>query len=294
MRSSHRAVVLACGLALGLASAAWGQGEFTLGPPKERPVAPVKEGSVAPAREQPAPPAGVDSKPGAPAPRDSADKAEAERCQPLKSDEAGQLAVKAGDALENRRFHPAKKLIADALRLEPEAGELRLGMAAAMARLGELEGTAREYEAFLEACPKHAKAATVRRLLEEYRHTKGAQAFASPVVDELARSVFAKEEEGEALCDESQLPPEARTVYDEGVRLLNSGKSSRAVTAFKRVLELEPRSVMARLMLGSAYSQMNVADEAAQAYMTFLVLCPQHPRAAEVRQLIQASGMDAL
>lgn len=290
MRSSLRAVVLAC---LGLAPAAWAQGEFTLGPPKERPVAPVKEGSVAPAREQPAPPAKVDSKAAAPAPRDSEDKAQADMCQPLKSEQAGQLASKAGDALENRRFPPAKKLIAEVLRLEPEAGELHVGMAGAMARLGELEGAAREYEAFLEACPKHKKAATVRRLLEEYRHTKGALAFGSPVVDELTRSVFAEEEESEALCDESQLPPEARTVYDEGVRLLNAGKASRAVTALKRVLELEPRSVMARLMLGSAYAQMNIENESAQAYMTFLMLCPNHPRAAEVRQLIQAAGGEA-
>jgi Flp pilus assembly protein TadD len=235
----------------------------------------------------------VDPKPEASAPRDSEDKAKAEMCQPLKSDEAGQLAIKAGDAFESRRFIPAKKLIAEVLRLEPEAGELHLGMAGAMARLGELEGAAREYETFLEACPKHKKVATVRRLLEEFRHTKGALAFGAPVVDELARSVFAEEEGPEALCDESQLPPEARTAYDEGVRLLNSGKSARAVSAFKRVLELEPRSVMARLMLGSAYAQMGVEGESAQAYMSFLVLCPNHPRAAEVRRAIQASGMDA-
>jgi Flp pilus assembly protein TadD len=282
MPSSHRGVLLAWGLGLGLATAAWGQGEFSLTPAKEKPAAPAREGSKAPARESAA----------VPAKEDSSEASTAEKCQPLQNAQAGKLAAQGGEALESRRYIPARKLITEALKLQPEAGELRLALAAALARVGEVEAASREYEAFLEACPKHAKGAVVRKLLAEYHHTKGAQAFAASTVDELAKSVFATEEGTEALCDESQLPDEARAAYDEGVRLLNSGKASRAVTSFRHVLELEPRSVMAQLMLGSAYAQTNNPDEAAQAYMTFLTLCPDHPRAQEVRQLLNASGVD--
>ncbi|WP_224368627.1 tetratricopeptide repeat protein [Hyalangium versicolor] len=295
MRSSHRGGLLAWGLILGLAPAAWGQGEFSVGPQKEKPV---KEGAAPPAQEPPAPArkeakASARERPPAPPPQQRTPETDAvDRCRPLTNGKAGQLASQAGEALENRRYFPAMKLLSDALRLQPDAGALHLAMAAALARVGEVGHAARQFEDFLQACPKHARVATVRKLLDAYHHTKGAQAFAASEVDELAQSLFA-EEEGEALCDESQLPQEVRGAYDEGVRLLNAGKYARAADSFRHVLEQEPRSAMARLMLGSAYAQMDKQDEAAQAYMSFLTLCPDHPRAQEVRERVQASGVEA-
>jgi outer membrane protein assembly factor BamD (BamD/ComL family) len=110
-------------------------------------------------------------------------------------------------------------------------------------------------------------------------------------VDELAMSLFAQDDV-KASCDADQLPDEARAAYDEGVRMLNAHKFSQATRSLQRVLELEPGSMMALLMLGSVYAQTNRPEDAAQAYMMFVTQCPHHPRTNEIRELLGASGVE--
>jgi predicted Zn-dependent protease len=71
--------------------------------------------------------------------------------------------------LKQARFAEAAKALEGTLALEPNAAAAHLLLGTTYARLGEAAEGARAYASFVEACPGHPKAPTVRKLLAEYR-----------------------------------------------------------------------------------------------------------------------------
>jgi len=71
--------------------------------------------------------------------------------------------------LKQARFAEAAKALEGTLALEPNAAAAQLLLGTTYARLGEAAEGARAYASFVEACPGHPKAPTVRKLLAEYR-----------------------------------------------------------------------------------------------------------------------------
>lgn len=71
--------------------------------------------------------------------------------------------------LKQARFAEAARALQGTLALEPNAAAAQLLLGTTYARLGEAAEGARAYASFVEACPGHPKAPTVRKLLAEYR-----------------------------------------------------------------------------------------------------------------------------
>jgi predicted Zn-dependent protease len=70
--------------------------------------------------------------------------------------------------LKQARFAEAARALVGTLELEPNAAAAQLLLGSTYARLGEASEGARAYASFVEACPGHPKAPTVRKLLAEY------------------------------------------------------------------------------------------------------------------------------
>ncbi|XXF78342.1 tetratricopeptide repeat protein [Myxococcaceae bacterium GXIMD 01537] len=87
------------------------------------------------------------------------------------------------------------------------------------------------------------------------------------------------------LCDARALGPEAQRAYESGVSALRL-HADEALPALRRVLELEPRAAVARMVLGSALAKTGQTDAAAREYASFISACPEHPRAAEILRLL--------
>lgn len=70
--------------------------------------------------------------------------------------------------LKQARFAEAARTLVGTLQLEPNAAAAQLLLGTTYARLGEAAEGARAYASFVQACPGHPKAPTVRKLLAEY------------------------------------------------------------------------------------------------------------------------------
>ncbi len=71
--------------------------------------------------------------------------------------------------LKKSRYADAASALKRALEAEPRAAAAQLLLGTSYARLGQVDAGARAYASFVEACPEHPKAPTVRRLLAEFR-----------------------------------------------------------------------------------------------------------------------------
>ncbi len=105
----------------------------------------------------------------APAGRASARGAEA-LCDAAQLHGAVRARYEAGERhLKKSRYADAASALKSALEAEPRAAAAQLLLGTSYARLGQVDAGARAYASFVEACPEHPKAPTVRRLLVEFR-----------------------------------------------------------------------------------------------------------------------------
>jgi pSer/pThr/pTyr-binding forkhead associated (FHA) protein/tetratricopeptide (TPR) repeat protein len=89
-------------------------------------------------------------------------------------------------------------------------------------------------------------------------------------------------------------PPPKRSKKKELGELLDKGKKAvrtkryaDAVSAFKSVLKLEPRSCDALVSIGIVYARWGKREKSYIYYKKFLESCPKHMQAPQVRQIVQ-------
>jgi len=87
----------------------------------------------------------------------------------------GETTGPANDALQKGKeqlaakdVEAARASLEKALELDPQLGAAHRLLGVARARLGEIEAAAKEYRAFVRACPRDPDAPKVRALLEQY------------------------------------------------------------------------------------------------------------------------------
>jgi tetratricopeptide (TPR) repeat protein len=175
-----------------------------------------------------------------------------------------------------------------ALELEPRAAVVRLVLGTALATTGRTAAAAREYTAFVSACPEHPRATDILRLLGDYRRAREQSASAAEASEPVTLTAPTGKARagGTALCDGQQLQGAARARYATGERYLKRARYAEAAGALERALEAEPRAAAAQLLLGTSYARLGQVDAGARAYESFLDACPEHPKAPTVRRLL--------
>ncbi len=79
----------------------------------------------------------------------------------------------------------------------------------------------------------------------------------------------------------------ADELYNEGTSLYRKKRLDEASALFTRCIELDPTFARCHMMLGSTAAKMRQWEIGAQHYRKFLELAPDHPKAEEVRRLLE-------
>lgn len=193
----------------------------------------------------------------------------------------------AGVAALKRNAREAVAPLRRALVREPEAAVVRMVLGSALAKTGQPEAAAREYAAFVAACPQHPRAEQIRHLLADYAQARQPATEAPAQVTAPAGAASAPTvSPRRALCEPRQLPAPARARYEEGQRRLKQARFAEAAKALEGTLALEPNAAAAQLLLGTTYARLGEAADGARAYASFVEACPGHPKAPTVRKLL--------
>jgi len=167
-------------------------------------------------------------------------------------------------ALQRGKTDEAKRYFLRALKQEPRAAVVQAWLVQVYGRLNDKVGEGKAFQAFTTACP--APPASLNTI---------AAPRALPPPPAQYRCV--------------------RTANTETLKLLSKAAThiknkqfQEAEAPLYRVLELEPDSAEAYLLLGSVYAGLNRLDDGATAYARFILACPEDPRTPRAREILEA------
>jgi tetratricopeptide (TPR) repeat protein len=167
-------------------------------------------------------------------------------------------------ALQRGKTEEAKRYFLRALKQEPRAAVVQAWLVQVYGRLNDKVNEGKAFQAFTAACPAPAASmvnpATAPRALPpppaQYRCVRSANT-------------------------------ETLKLLSEAVRLVKNKQFQEAEAPLYRVLELEPDSAEAYLLLGSVYAGLNRLDDGATAYARFILACPEDPRAPRAKEILE-------
>lgn len=180
---------------------------------------------------------------------------------------------------------------ANAVRLDPRFGEARLKLAETHERMGNIRAAAPEYIRAADALPDNREAqikATQILLLagrfDDAKARAGAMLAKNPQDLEglllHANAMAALKDPAGALAEIEEAlkvkPDESRTFVNLGAIRMQTGEAKEAEAAFRRAVDLDPKSVDAQLALANYLWAAERADEAEAAIKQALTIDPQH------------------
>jgi TolA-binding protein len=168
-------------------------------------------------------------------------------------------------ALQRGKTEDAKRYFLRALKQEPRAAVIHAWLVQVYGRLNDKVSEGKSFQAFTTACPAPAPSA-------------GNPAMAP-------RALPPRPEQYRCVRSANT---ETLKLLNEAVMHVKSKRFQEAEAPLYRVLELEPDSAEAYLLLGSVYAGLNRLDDGATAYARFIVACPQDPRTPRVREILES------
>jgi Tfp pilus assembly protein PilF len=78
---------------------------------------------------------------------------------------------------------------------------------------------------------------------------------------------------------------DARPHLEIGKAYLEMGLERQAMTAFEKSIQVDPRYADGHIAIGDLFKSQNFTIKAGQAYKEALRVSPDHPRAAELKEL---------
>jgi Tfp pilus assembly protein PilF len=167
-------------------------------------------------------------------------------------------------ALQRGKTEDAKRYFLRALKQEPRAAVVHAWLVQVYGRLNDKVSEGKAFQAFTSACP------------------------APPVPAGSSAAPHALPPPPERYTCERTANMEARKRLDEAVTRIKRKQFREAEAPLHQVLELEPGSAEAYLLLGSVYAGLNRLDDGATAYARFILACPKDPRAPRVREILES------
>ena len=173
--------------------------------------------------------------------------------------------------LARQRYADAEVKLQACVKEDPTLADCFLMRGAAQARQGRVDDAAASYREFLQLAPDHPQAPGVRKILDQAREANvGGETRLKP--------------EPKGAADSRSL---AQVLLDEGKRFLSRHELAEAEARFQSCTEEDPSLADCFMMLGATRARQGRIAEGAEAYRRFLELAPKHPKAPQVRRIVQ-------
>ena len=122
---------------------------------------------------------------------------------------------------------------------------------------------------------------------EERREERQEQASPRPASAQTDGDNRTATPEREREQEAPQGPQTADEFFNVGLEQFNAGKFAQAVRSFQQATKKDRNHAASYLALGSSYASLQKPDKALLSYQRFLQLAPNHPQAAQIRQIVE-------
>jgi TolA-binding protein len=181
--------------------------------------------------------------------------------------------------LAKQRFDDAEAKFLACTQADPTFADCYLMRGASQARQGHVDQGAESYREFLRVAPNHPRAPQVRKILED---VQAASAGSKPKVP------VPEAQPLEQTPNTSGGPiGKAQLAYEQGKQLLAHQRYRDAETRFRACTKEDPTFADCFMMLGATQARMDHLAEGAESYRQFLRIAPNHPKAPQVRKIVE-------